>query len=121
VQPQDDTTLRHDQLKVRLAELRAVHTALVSLSTGAADFAPIAAARPALKAPAPSFDWTRWAHCLDAARPIMCGHSFGGSAALLAAASSSDFNFSRIVVMDPAVQRVHAPLPSSALTTRCVM
>ncbi|KAF8146077.1 platelet-activating factor acetylhydrolase [Mycena galopus ATCC 62051] len=106
VQPQDDTTLRHDQLKVRLAELRAVHTALVSLSTGAADFAPIAAARPALKAPAPSFNWTRWAHCLDAARPIMCGHSFGGSAALLAAASSPDFNFSRIVVMDPAVQRL---------------
>ncbi|KAJ6456663.1 platelet-activating factor acetylhydrolase [Mycena sanguinolenta] len=106
VQPQDDTTLRHDQLKVRLAELRAVHTALVSLSTGAADFAPIAAAHPTLKASAPSIDWTRWAHCLDAARPIMCGHSLGGSAALLAAASSPDFNFSRIVVMDPAVQRL---------------
>ncbi|KAJ7660512.1 platelet-activating factor acetylhydrolase [Mycena rosella] len=106
VQPPDDTTLRHIQLQVRLAELRAVHSGLVSLSTGAADFAPIAAARPALKAPAPSFDWTRWAHCLDAVRPVMCGHSLGGSAALLAAASSSDFDFSRIVVMDPAVQRL---------------
>ncbi|KAJ7731777.1 platelet-activating factor acetylhydrolase [Mycena metata] len=105
VQPADDTTLRHDQLKVRLAELRAVQTALVSLSTGAADFAPIVAADPDLKAPAPSFDWTRWAHCLDAVRPIMCGHSFGGTAAL-AAAASSDFDFSRAVVMDPAVQRL---------------
>ncbi|KAJ7461303.1 platelet-activating factor acetylhydrolase [Mycena galericulata] len=123
-QPADDTTLRHDQLKVRLAELRAVQTALLSLSTDRTNFTPIIAARPSLKGPKPSFDWTRWAKCLDAVRPIMCGHSLGGSAALLAAAASDTrFDFSRVIVMDPAVQRIdpwgdrHLPCPLLALTS----
>lgn len=52
------------------------------------------------------YDWSRWIGGVDC-RPgkiIMCGHSLGGSAAILASADKR-FEFASVIAMDPAVQR----------------
>ncbi|KAH7909875.1 platelet-activating factor acetylhydrolase [Hygrophoropsis aurantiaca] len=95
-QPLDDTTLRHVQLEVRLAEIDQVSKALQSIANG----------QPArlMGLKCAPFDWARWTS-VNPYQPVMVGHSLGGSAAM-AAAIDSRFAFSRVVVFDPAVQRL---------------
>ncbi|KAH7921574.1 hypothetical protein BV22DRAFT_1107127 [Leucogyrophana mollusca] len=94
-QPKDDTTLRHVQLEVRLAEVEQVQKAFQSIASG----------QPVRQTGShrTSFDWARWTS-VDPNKPIAAGHSFGGSL-VMAAANDSRFDFSRIIVFDPAVQR----------------
>jgi hypothetical protein len=73
-QPTDDTTLRHEQIKLRLAEIEEVIGAMTRLSQGDD------VRRTSIDSP--DFDWNRWADCIDTAKPVMAGHSLGGSAAV---------------------------------------
>lgn len=73
-QPQDDTTLRHEQIKLRIAEIEAVVDVMDRLSQGEE------LVRHSMSN-APDFDWERWRH-VDASSPVMVGHSLGGSAAV---------------------------------------
>lgn len=72
-QPKDDTILRHEQIKLRLAECEEIVAALQKISRGE----PVAqtALTPV------NFEFGKW---IDARRPIMAGHSLGGSAAVSA-------------------------------------
>lgn len=71
-QPKDDTTLRKVQLQLRQAELQhaTVQMQMISQGNGVARKSP------------DDFDWTRWRHAIDTAKPIMSGHSFGGTLAV---------------------------------------
>ncbi|KZV99493.1 alpha/beta-hydrolase [Exidia glandulosa HHB12029] len=97
-QPKDDTMLRHEQIKMRCAEVFEVIHALNKLSTTGV-------------APTPKLDDERWKH-LDASKPIMTGHSLGGACALAAAAVNAPVPdpkrvpFQSVVAFDPAVQRL---------------
>ncbi|PSR73510.1 hypothetical protein PHLCEN_2v10651 [Hermanssonia centrifuga] len=107
-QPPDDTILRHEQIKLRVAEVEATVDLMRRLSRGE----PVT--RDSIDSP--DFDWERWKY-MDASRPVMAGHSLGGSAAL-AASSTSDIDFRSVVVFDPAVQRLEpwkSPLPHPLL------
>lgn len=94
-QPKNDTTLRHVQLEVRKAELEQVIKAVHRISQGE----QVQQTRLSRG----GWDWTPWTS-IDPASPIIAGHSFGGSLAL-AAAANSRFDFSRVIVFDPATQR----------------
>ena len=72
-QPTDDTKLRHEQIKLRVAEVECVVDIIHKLSAGDP------AVRSCLEGP--SLDWDRW-RCVDARSPVMTGHSLGGSAAV---------------------------------------
>ena len=71
-QPTDDTTLRHEQIKCRIAEIEAVVDVMRKIAQG--ERLP-----DGLKIP--DMDWERF-KCVDATRPVMAGHSLGGSAAV---------------------------------------
>lgn len=111
-QPKDDTTLRHDQLEMRAQEIKEIIRAFEGISAGEPIF------ETSLRSP--HFDWSRWGPKWDAIavkRPIMTGHSLGGSVALLAASMHDDFDFKSVIAFDPAIQRlepwqgtIHAPL-----------
>jgi len=73
-QPEDDTILRHSQLRFRVKEIYHVINSMVRLSQG--EDIP----RTSLKVP--NFDWALWHGAVDANKPIMIGHSLGGSAAV---------------------------------------
>ncbi len=70
-QPKDDTILRHEQIKCRLAEIEEVVKAMQKISEGEAvaqtTLTPV------------KFDF---GPCVDASKPIIAGHSLGGSAAV---------------------------------------
>ena len=68
VQPTNDTTLRHEQIKMRVAEMTETVRALDKLANGVAS-------------PSPKLDFERWKH-LDTSETIMTGHSLGGAAAV---------------------------------------
>jgi platelet-activating factor acetylhydrolase len=70
-QPTDDTTLRHEQIRFRVAELEAVVDAMGTLARG----------EPLTRYgfTKPDFEWGRW-QMVDASRPVGAGHSLGGSA-----------------------------------------
>lgn len=72
-QPLDDTTLRHEQIKMRVAEIDEVIKAMTHLSQSGTI---------STNAINPDFDWGRW-RCLDTRKPVMAGHSLGGSAAVI--------------------------------------
>ncbi len=72
-QPTDDTKLRHEQIKLRVAEVEAVVDIMQKLSRGEKPL------RSSINSP--DFDWDRW-RMVDCSRPIMAGHSLGGSAAV---------------------------------------
>jgi len=95
-QPADDTTLRHEQIKMRVAEIDEVIKAMKRLSNGEN------ITRTSINLP--DFDWSRW-QAVDVHKPIMAGHSLGGSAGL-AAGADNRFDFGSIVAMDPAIQRL---------------
>ncbi|KAH8102144.1 platelet-activating factor acetylhydrolase, isoform II-domain-containing protein [Cristinia sonorae] len=97
-QPKNDTTLRHVQLEVRLAEVEGVMSVMKQIANGQ----PVA--QTTLTQAQTTFDWARW-KCVNPHKPVMTGHSFGGTLGM-AAASKPKFRFSRVVVMDPAVQRL---------------
>ena len=71
-QPKDDTTLRHEQIKCRIAEIEAVVDVMRKLSQGE---------RLPDGCKIPNLDWERF-RSVDATRPVMAGHSLGGSAAV---------------------------------------
>lgn len=72
-QPLDDTTLRHEQIKMRVSEIDEVIKAMTRLSqSGTISTTSID----------PEFDWNRW-RCIDTRKPVMAGHSLGGSAAVI--------------------------------------
>ncbi|KAK7683715.1 hypothetical protein QCA50_013091 [Cerrena zonata] len=98
VQPKDDTTLRHVQLDLRLAEVEAVLNALKGITSGH----PVSQTQ--LTEAQTTFDWARWTG-VNIKYPIMAGHSFGGTLGM-AAAVDKRFRFSRVMVFDPAVQRL---------------
>lgn len=98
-QPRDDTTLRHDQLDMRVAEVEEVVRTMTKISKGEE------IVETSLRSP--QFDWKRWGpdwNALNVKRPIMTGHSLGGSAALLAASRKDRFDFRSVVAYDPAIQ-----------------
>lgn len=74
-QPSNDTTLRHEQIKMRCAEIEEARNILEKIATGchvekySCDFPP-------------EFDWGRW-RAVDASRPVLAGHSLGGAAAVI--------------------------------------
>lgn len=70
-QPPDDTFLRHEQIKMRVAEIEEVISAMTRLSLGEN------IERTSIHSP--DFEWDRW-RSLDTSRPVMAGHSLGGSA-----------------------------------------
>lgn len=94
-QPKDDTRLRHEQIKLRCAEVREALDILARLSKGEDVL------RTSLHAP--DFDWKRWEY-VDCEKPVMVGHSLGGSVGL--AASSQGMPFRAVIVFDPATQRL---------------
>lgn len=98
-QPENDTTLRHDQLKIRLIELQATIDALKQIDTGEIG------TKGRLQA-SRTYDWTQWANKLQTGdgRIGLAGHSFGGTA-VLAAADDERFSPSNLIIMDPAIQR----------------
>ncbi|KAI0786998.1 platelet-activating factor acetylhydrolase, isoform II-domain-containing protein, partial [Abortiporus biennis] len=98
-QPENDTTLRHVQLEVRLAETLGVIKTLEKIASGT----PVG--QTTLTQASTTFDWAAWASCVSMHKPIMAGHSFGGSLGI-AAATDSRFHFGRVIVFDPAVQRL---------------
>lgn len=79
--------LRHMQLEVRRAEFKELLSIFQRLQSGANDIPQPASAT--------SFDWSTWRN-MDASRPIMAGHSFGGATALSCAEKID--TFSRTVV-----------------------
>ena len=68
----DDTTLRHEQIKCRTAEVEAVVAIMRKLAEGE---------RLNDELKLPNLDWARFRN-IDASRPVMAGHSLGGSAAV---------------------------------------
>ncbi|TFK45802.1 alpha/beta-hydrolase [Heliocybe sulcata] len=94
-QPKDDTALRHVQIQLRCAEVKEVLGILDKLSKGEDVL------RTSLHAP--DFEWKRWEH-VDPSKPVMVGHSLGGSVGL--ATSSQHMPFRAVVVFDPATQRL---------------
>jgi platelet-activating factor acetylhydrolase len=102
IQPTNDTRLRHEQLKLRAAEISACVAIMTRVATGE---------KPASSLTAPDFDWSRWT-VLDTSRPVMAGHSLGGSAALVVSAShgavdeEGSIKWRAVLVMDPATQRI---------------
>ena len=72
-QPKDDTILRHEQIKLRLAECEEIVSALQKISRG--EPVPQTALTPV------NFEFGKW---INADKPIMAGHSLGGSAAVSA-------------------------------------
>ena len=71
-QPRNDTTLRHVQLDVRLAEVEGVLKTIKMITKGE----PLA--QTTLTQAQTTFDWTRW-KCVNTHHPVMAGHSFGGT------------------------------------------
>ena len=73
-QPTDDTTLRHVQLNVRLAEVEGVLQALQRLTQGQG---LVSTGRT------PSLcEWEESWHVIEVTKPVIAGHSFGGSLAV---------------------------------------
>ena len=72
-QQQNDTTLRHVQLQVRLAEVERVLQTLQKIASGEK------ITQTKTTEAQTQFDWMRWARSVDVEKPIMAGHSFGGS------------------------------------------
>ena len=68
-QPSDDTTLRKDQLALRLAEIEETLSVIKAINSG------IPVAETSLRSP--DFDWSRWKDTIDVENPIMAGHSLG--------------------------------------------
>lgn len=99
-QPDNDTRLRKDQLEMRCGEIEEVISIMKKFSQGD----PVI--QNAIKSP--NFDWERWGpkwNAINANKPVMVGHSLGGSVGLLAASLTDRFEFRSLVVMDPACQR----------------
>lgn len=70
-QPTDDTTLRHEQIALRCAEITEVVNVMRRLSRGEHVHR--------YSFSSANFDWSRLAH-VDPSHPVMAGHSLGGSA-----------------------------------------
>lgn len=99
-QPENDTRLRKDQLEMRCAEFEEVIEIMTRINKGD----PVI--QTSIKSP--NFDWDRWGpkwNAINTNKPVMVGHSLGGSAGLLAASYTERFEFRSLVVMDPACQR----------------
>ncbi|EIW74323.1 hypothetical protein CONPUDRAFT_140472 [Coniophora puteana RWD-64-598 SS2] len=110
-QPMNDTTLRHVQLEVRKAEVHHVLEAFRKISRGVRVRENTAGARQEGKRRAGAgagtgadYDWSRWT-AIDVEKPIVAGHSFGGTLAI-AAGDDNRFNWTHVVAFDPAVQRL---------------
>lgn len=73
-QPKDDTTLRHAQLEMRLAELNQTVTALRTMASGTT-LGKVAHGRSR------KLELQEWA-AMDLDRLIVAGHSFGGTMAV---------------------------------------
>ena len=98
-QPTDDNALRHNQLKVRLFEMEKVIEVLRTLSmNGSIDRCRF------IRGPDEQFDWSLW-QSLSIEKPVVAGHSFGGSAALAASARPEKFPLESVIVFDPAIER----------------
>lgn len=99
-QPDNDTRLRKDQLEMRCGEIKEVISIMKRINQGD----PVI--QNAIKSP--HFDWERWGpkwNAINTNKPVMVGHSLGGSVGLLAASLTDTFEFRSLVVMDPACQR----------------
>ncbi|CDO71911.1 hypothetical protein BN946_scf184940.g58 [Trametes cinnabarina] len=95
-QPKDDSVLRREQIKCRVAEIEAVIETMQQISKGEAP-------NELLKKPDASV-WSAW-RLVDASRPVLAGHSLGGSAALAVSAKDS-YDYRAVVAFDPALQRL---------------
>jgi platelet-activating factor acetylhydrolase len=73
-QPCTDSVLRHFQLKLRVKEIFYTIDTMTRIANGE-DVAVASVRRP-------NFDWSTWKDRVDTTKPIMAGHSLGGSAAV---------------------------------------
>ncbi|KAF7967532.1 hypothetical protein HWV62_31495 [Athelia sp. TMB] len=104
-QPEDDTILRHEQIKMRVAEMEEVLKIMTAFSRGE---------NPPKTSPhAPDFNWSAW-RAVETNKPVIAGHSLGGCAAI-AAAADTGYEFSSVLAFDPAIQRLEPwsrPIPA---------
>ncbi|KAI5478521.1 hypothetical protein MNV49_005050 [Pseudohyphozyma bogoriensis] len=98
-QPKNDTTIRHSQLDLRLAEFLGVLSTLSKLNKGKGESVEEDAIF------GPDLEWARWKGAFNTEKVIAMGHSLGGSAVIRAAADPR-FSFSHIIAEDPAIQRI---------------
>ncbi|KAM0751081.1 alpha/beta-hydrolase [Meredithblackwellia eburnea MCA 4105] len=107
-QPTSDTHLRHVQLDLRVAEMRACLDVVRSINDG--EFGPADACL------SPPWDWERWRGVLGVregqgpgegeGEVIAMGHSLGGSTAVTLLSPHFRSTFSHCIVFDPALQRL---------------
>ncbi|EKM51728.1 uncharacterized protein PHACADRAFT_127563 [Phanerochaete carnosa HHB-10118-sp] len=95
-QPKDDSILRREQVKCRVAEIEAVIDTVQRISKGEAPSCLLE-----LK---DDIDWSTW-QCVDARSPVLTGHSLGGGAALAVSAKNS-YDYRAVIAFDPAVRRL---------------
>ena len=122
-QPEDDTILRHEQIKMRVAEIEEVLKVMTAFSRGE---------NPPKTSPhAPDFNWSAW-RAVETNKPVIAGHSLGGCAAVrtnprseetpadqrafkIAAAADTGYEFSSVLAFDPAIQRTYKPIATFAI------
>lgn len=73
VQPKDESTLRHEQIQMRCAEMAEARLVLERIARGDRV--------EKYSSEACEFDWGRWRN-VDTSRPVVVGHSLGGAAAV---------------------------------------
>ncbi|OSD02126.1 alpha/beta-hydrolase [Trametes coccinea BRFM310] len=95
-QPTDDSVLRREQVKCRVAEIEAVIETMQNISKG---FEP-----DDLLETKDKTDWAAWRN-IDASSPVLAGHSLGGSA-MLAASAKKSYDYRAVLAFDPALQRL---------------
>ncbi|WVW81392.1 hypothetical protein I302_103384 [Kwoniella bestiolae CBS 10118] len=100
-QPKDDNTLRHDQLKIRLVEMESTIEIIRKITEGTLENGSgrLLASR--------TLDWSKWKGLVEVGEGKVClaGHSFGGTAAIVAAANPR-FKPQSIIALDPAIERL---------------
>lgn len=74
--PKDDTTLRHVQLDLRLAEFSAALEIFKKINKGEGGNLEASSIL------SPNWDWKVWKDAIDIENIVIMGHSFGGSAAV---------------------------------------
>lgn len=95
-QPNDDSILRREQIKCRVAEIEAVIDIMKNIAQGHEP--------NCLLKLDDNIDWSTW-QAVDTTNPILTGHSLGGSAAF-AVSAKAKHEYRGVIAFDPACQRL---------------